>query len=89
MTPNLPNKKVPKYKTGDYLLLQLGVQIQYPSIWVGQITDIRGSWYSIKCLSSCIKGTLKLPFLFEPCIRLVEEKNLKSTIKAIKILYDR
>jgi hypothetical protein len=83
-----PIPRIPKFKKGDYLVLQIKT-LSTPIAWVGEITSVSESTYWIKCLSSDIKANIKVPFLFEPSLTKIDKTDLNSTIRVIKILYNR
>jgi hypothetical protein len=84
-----PIPRISKFKVGDYLILQIKTLDIRASAWVGEVIGVSESTYLIRCLSSDIKAKIRVPFLFEPSLTKIDKTDLNSTIKIIKILYNR
>ncbi len=81
--------KANKFLKGDYVLVEVGSPLIEVDIWVGYIAHVGKTCYAIENLSIGANFVTKLPFLFDNMLIKIEPSNLKNTIKAVKLLYNK
>lgn len=78
----------PKFNPGDYVLIKIDNHVaRYHEMWVVRIKSITQDYYILEDVTSQVAFTCKWPLQFDNFMYKIEDKDVQSTIKMVKVLY--